>query len=101
MESGYKNINNQSVLDINNSRINDNYDRIILNDNFTEGNMVRNSREDMCLMKIEQDNFLDNNILDSENFIISRRRFGKTFTFLFRKGEPLIVIGPHCKIKKI
>lgn len=96
MESGYKNINNDSIIDTNNSRINHNNDRIIINDNFSELNMQTNSRDDICLMKIEKDNFLDNNTFYNKNLIISKRRFGKTFPFLFRKGEPIIVIGPHC-----
>ncbi len=34
----------------------------------------------------------DNNVYYEE-----KRRIGNTFAFWYRKGEPMIVIGPHCK----
>ena len=38
------------------------------------------------------------NINTSSSLTIKKKdkRFGNTYPFLFYKGEPLIVIGPHC-----
>ena len=39
----------------------------------------------------------DNSFINNEETsYLYPRHFGKNFAFLFRKGEPLIVIGPHC-----
>lgn len=63
-------------------------------------------KEDFISLKIEKDNFLDNqsnnkndiekNTFISTNKITNTRRFGNTFPLFFKNGEPRIVIGPHC-----
>jgi len=120
MQSGYENLNQTSnnenqTIDTTISSIN-NDDRMIIkeNDN-TEMTIISENdnitTDDIGSMKIEKDNFLDNNIINTDmergnrnhnllqNRIISMRRFGKTYPFFFRKGEPMIVIGPHCNKK--
>ena len=120
MQSGYENLNQTSnnenqTIDTTISSIN-NDDRMIIkeNDN-TEMTIISENdnitTDDIGSMKIEKDNFLDNNIINTDmergnrnhnllqNRIISMRRFGKTYPFFFSKGEPMIVIGPHCNKK--
>ena len=139
MHGGYENLNQSSnfsknqIFDTTTSSINDNEDIIIIkeNDNHnhnynnhnhnnhnnktnTELAIINEPIDDLGNMKIEKDNFLDNNNIrindrnqnqiNYNNFfeerVINKRRFGKTFPFFFRNGEPMIVIGPHCKIIK-
>lgn len=55
-------------------------------------------------LRIEKDelvtksDFPVNNRFNNKNKKISLRRYGNTFVCFFNKnGDPLIVIGPHCK----
>lgn len=44
---------------------------------------------------------LETNKISNDFNEININRFGKTYPYLFVKGEPIIVIGPCCKIKFI
>ena len=121
MQADYENLNENSVSIINENQINDstiskinlNEDKMIIKEenNPELEETDSKTKDDMEQMKIEKDNFLDennnnnnqNNQMEkgnlnyfAKNRIISRRRFGKTYPFLFTNGEPMIVIGPHC-----
>lgn len=73
-------------------------------DNSNETADITDRKEDYMSLKIEKDNFLDNqsnkNDIEKNTFyskkIINLRRFGNTFPLFFKNGEPTIVIGPHC-----
>lgn len=113
MHSGYENLNNESIQIIDSQISNINNKDSIIKENESDStemsiielNNPNNRGDELGSMKIEKDNFLDNNnniekgnqnLIEGNNRIISRRRFGKTFPFCFSKGEPMIVIGPHC-----
>jgi hypothetical protein len=126
-ESGYENLNQSynfsrhQMIDTTVSSLNE--DIIIIkendNNNVTELAILNENIDNIDNMKIENDNFFDKNTkinnntnknqnsnqIDYCNFnedrVINKRRFGKTFTFLFKNGEPMIVIGPHCKNKEL
>ena len=109
MQSEYKNLpqnfnSENQVIDTTVSSINE--DKMIIKENnTTELAMIGDTKDEINSIKIEKDNFLDFNNKDIEKGnqnllekrLYNKRRFGKTCPFLFRDGEPLIVIGPHCK----
>ena len=118
MQADYENLNENSVSIINENQINDstiskinlNEDKMIIKEenNPELEETDSKTKDDMEQMKIEKDNFLDennnnnnqNNQMEkgnlnyfAKNRIISRRRFGKTYPFLFTNGDAGVFIS--------
>ena len=63
------------------------------------------NKDELNSLNIIKDDFLlTNKNIDIEKnsknslYQLKCRRFGNTFPFWFKNGEPIIVIGPHCII---
>lgn len=100
------NLKNQNEKNINSNEKSDNLLEQEINQITTFETL--DIKEESNSLKVEKDNFIDNPSLKgfdiekctkSQNYFYNRRRFGSTYPLIFRNGEPLIVIGPHCMLK--
>jgi hypothetical protein len=57
-------------------------------------------KDDMGTIPVEKDLILNKEEYIGSNYQIKyeeRRRIGNMFAFWYKNGEPIILIGPHCK----
>jgi hypothetical protein len=65
-------------------------------------NTASKAKSDITILKNDESFFLDVEkdvpITKEDIFkkLYEKRKIGNLYTFLYRNGEPLIVIGPHC-----
>jgi hypothetical protein len=57
-----------------------------------ENAMLKSAHNDSFFFDVEKD------IKVPQSKAVKKKYFGHLYTFFFKNGEPLIVIGPHCII---
>ena len=70
-------------------------DSVLIDNSITSAESFENL--EIQSYKSEKNQMLnDDIILDSKEKFIFYKKIGNIFSFLYFKGEPLVVIGPHC-----
>jgi hypothetical protein len=87
---------NEKYTEINIEDNTNNYNKN--NNDINKNNYMNDINNKFIINKIENLSDNTNNEKIDLNKIKSNTngRFGRTYTFFFKNGEPLIVIGPHC-----